>query len=37
MQLLAQQVQALADVAADAQLRSFADNPKVDDGAGLRR
>jgi F-type H+-transporting ATPase subunit delta len=28
---LAAQVQAMADVAGDAQLRSFADNPKVDD------
>ncbi len=30
-QELAAQVQAIADVAGDAQLRSFADNPKVDD------
>ena len=34
---LAGELDALADVAANPQLRQFADNPKVADRAGLRR
>ena len=34
---LAGELQALADVAANPQLRQFADNPKIDPDAGLRR